>query len=279
MYSLEEVPVGKSMVTINIFGPSDAESLGLESWSLKPLQRPADVHEHPLLARTLSKELTELEVRDAFAPHVAPASGHVVHSKKLKHTLCLGNANLHRNNELPADGVFLECGQASTTSAAGCPIIIASGGKHQYQYVIAAHAARDSLFDRGAVVGKPTRKHMSIVGTLIESIKGQGVPTSCIYMTMLFAIPALKFEHSVDHPQYGAFNRKLIELTDARWPGGIVRKEGKTFLDLEQVFVGQAREAGVSAVLAMCSLGEYPHLVHTCADPNKRNLIIVRRDS
>lgn len=276
MYSFEEVPVGRSTVSISIFGPSDATSLGLRSLSLGPLQRQPDVHVNQLLAHTLSKELTELEVRDAFAPHVAPASGRIVPKTDLKHTIRLGNANLHRNNEINADGVFIEQNEAFVMSSAGCPIIVASGD----EYNIVAHAARDSLLDRDTVIGNSVvREHLSVVGTLVEAFKKERVPASRVYMTMLFAIPALKFEHSVDHPKYGEYNRALIDLVDTRWPGSIVQKDGKTFLDLEQVFIGQAREAGISAVSAMCSLGEYPHLAHTCADPEKRNLIIVRRDS
>jgi hypothetical protein len=161
-------------------------------------------------------------------------------------------------------------------SAAGCPVIVATAADQ----CIIAHAARDSLIDRDAVAGKPGRKHLSIVHAIVDEFGKQRLPPTSIDMAMLFAIAARKFEHSMYHPTYGDYNRRLIHLVDTRWPGGIVYKDGLSFLDLEQVFVGQAREAGIKAVGAMGSLASYPHLVQTCVgeDAGKRNLILIKRE-
>ena len=100
-------------------------------------------------------------------------------------------------------------------------------------------------------------------------------------MIMLFAIPAETFEHRFDHPTYGEYNQALKMFVWDRWPGCLTGDETSMFLDLGKLFVEQARQAGVHGVSAMHSLAEFPRLAHTRdgSNPERRNLIIVRRDS
>lgn len=272
MHTLE-VPVGSLNATVVVFGHDDAEHYGLESWSLKPLQRPADVFSNQRLAQILSQELEGFDINEAFAPNVVPASGQIVSTADLTDQLWMKGTRLYRNKALPADGVLLEQNQAFMMSGAGCPLIIATAGED----MIVAHAARDSLIDRGAVVGKPTRKHVSVVDAMIEKFQKRGALLSDIVMVMLFAIPANEFEHHFDHPKYGEYNCALATFIFDRWSGGI--NWGNGYLDLERVFVEQAHRAGVLRAWAGNSLAQYPKLVHTCVGDNvgKRNLFIVKR--
>lgn len=269
------ISIGGAQLLVMAFGPCSELP---EGWSLKSLQRQSDVinGQHPV-AQAVGELLGQINVHEALAPNVAPASGYITAAENLTDRIYLGESCLLRNQSLPADGVYVGKKQAFVMSAAGCPVIIATASD---QCVI-AHASRDSLIDRRAVIGNPSREHLSVVHAIVAEFGKRRLPPASIDMVMLFAIAAEKFEHSMYHPIYGDYNHRLIQLVNNRWLGGVVYKDGSSFLDLEQVFVGQAREAGVSAVGAMGSLVSYPHLVQTCVgeDAGRRNLIVVRRDT
>ncbi len=269
------VSVGKARADIAIFDPEDARRYGVETWSLKSLQRQADTLDNALLADALSHNLYWLGIYKAFAPNVVSGSGCIAVPSDLEHRICLGRAVLNRKQEFPADGVFLERNQGFVMSSAGCPVILASAGGD----FIAAHAGRDSLIDRGAVEGRPARKHVSVVGVILEKLRRNA--SSDIAMTMLLSIPARKFEHSADHPQHGVYNRKLATFVERHWPDSILREEGRTFLDLQQMFLEQARQAGIRHARATHSLDMYPNLAHTRdgKGADRRNLVIVKRDA
>jgi len=271
------LPVGKLDATVAVFDPEDAEEQGIPNWSLKHLQHDRDKTHCHLLAKGISKKLRELGVSDAFAPHVAAASGHVVNAMDMTNRIRLNKNCLHRNPGLPADGVFLDTNNAFMMSSSGCPIIMASAGNE----FVAAHAGRDSLIDRGAVIGTPIRKHVSVVDTIVEKFEGHGAQPCDIVMVMLFAIPAEAFAHPEDHPRYGQFNRALADFVGNRWPGGVFQKQKQIFLDLEKVFVEQALQKGVRQVWAAHSMLKYPSMSHTRdgKDIERRNLIIVKRTS
>lgn len=274
-----DLPVGRLEAAIMVFGHTDALHYGLPSWSLLPLQKQEDVPKNLRLINTIFVELGYLGIKEAFAPRAAAASAHIVSSSELMcaDQIGLRDTLLYRNHALPADGVLLESNQAFVMSGAGCPIIIGTAGEK----MIVAHAARDSLIDRGTVVGKPTRQHVSIVDAMIEKFQKHGASLDDIALAMLFAIPALEFEHSVHHPQYGEYNKKLIQFVSANYPDGILRRAGTTYLNLELVFIGQAQQAGVRRAWAIHSLAQYPQLVHTCVGENasKRNLFIIKRNA
>lgn len=266
-------------VDIRVFSPEGvAQQRGFLSWSLLPLQTQKDVSTHYALAIGVRAALRSIGVRRAYAPNVGPASAAIVSATDLKECILLGGGvSLYRNHSIPADGVFLKPGDAFVMSAAGCPVIIATDGEH----MLVAHAGRDSLIDRNAVMGLPmTREHLSIVDAIIAAFKEKGVPPQRIDMHMQLSIPAAAFEHRFDHPQYGAYNRALSAFVDAHWPHCTLNKTDKSmFLDLESVCVEQARQAGLRYVWATSSLGEFPSLAHTRDgnNPYRRNLVLVKR--
>lgn len=282
MYTSPEVPLLPDMaITARIFSPWDAVRRGLPNWSLKQLQHHEDVERNSFLTDVLTKVMSEMCVREVLAPHVSPASAEIINSDVLTDSINLGSIRMYRNKMVPADGVFLEPKQAFVMSVAGCPIILASAdaGENNGQLIV-AHAGRDSLIDRGAIQGKPQREHVSVVHAIIDSFKKMGVSVRNITMVMMYAIPTNKFNHDADHPQYGEFNRALTTFVEKRWPDGILREDGHTFLSLENVFIGQASQAGIRYVWAANSLNKYPLLAHTRdgQNPIRRNLVVVRRN-
>ncbi len=278
MGTILQLQHGNISSLIAALGPEDAVVHNLENWSLKPLQDQSDVPGNQTLVRALAREFARMDIDEAFAPNVTRGSGNIIDTKDLLDMIWLDDPHvLHRNQYIHADGLFLGLGQAFVVSAGGCGIIVAGDGEH----LCVAHAGRDSLIARSAVIGKPTRKHISVVDSIIEQFLWRGTTPRNITMTMLFSIPARGFEHSGDHPVHGAYNRALADFIGDRWPGGVLREGDKTFLDLDQVFVEQARQAGVTKAWAAHSLAEHPRLAHTRdgKSPDRRNLVIVKRES
>lgn len=269
--------VGRQSVSVAVLGPAYVEPHGLTGWSLKPIQFQDDISQNPLLAALLSREFFALDVREAFAPNVAAFSGRIADTAELTTKICLDKTTLYRNRDKPADGIFLKPEQAFVMSAAGCAIILASAGDH----FIAAHAGRDSLIEREAVLGRATRGHISIVDAIIEEFRKRDMSERNIEMVMMFAIPAKTFEHRFDHPLHGAYNQALNMFVWDRWPDCLAHNGNSMFLDLERLFVEQARLAGVRRVRAEHSLADFPRLAHTRDgnNPERRNLIIVKRDA
>jgi len=270
--------VGEQPVTVAALKPELVEPYGLTGWSLKPIQCQEDVEKNGHLASRLSSILFSFEIKEAFAPNVAAFSGHIANTGDMTTRIFLDHAILRRNRKLPADGVFLDPEQGFVMSAAGCPIILASGGN----YFIAAHAGRDSLIERNTVTGKqPRREHQSVVDAIVDKFWRRGVPKRDIAMVMMFSIPTEAFEHRFDHPTYGEYNRLLDDFVRTRWPDCMTNGDNSMFLSLERVFAEQAVQHGISKVSAIYSLAEFPRLAHTRdgGSRDRRNLIVVRRDT
>ncbi|MHB0865518.1 MAG: hypothetical protein ACYC1Y_01255 [Minisyncoccota bacterium] len=270
--------IERPSVTLGALGPKSARQQGFLNWSLQQMQNQEDVYRHYGLATGLYMALRTLNVRRAYAPQVAPASAAIVDASVLRDRIRLtGNVSLYRGKDVPADGVFLKPNEAFVMSSAGCPVIIA----HADEHMIVAHAGRDSLIDRGAVIGTPTRKHVSIVDAIIDAFKQKSVAIHRMTMCMQFSISAEAFEHRFDHPQHGAYNRALASFIDEKWPASAMRKTADSLLlNLESVFIEQARQAGIRNVWTFLSLSECPDLAHTRdgKKPDRRNLILVKRN-
>ena len=271
-----KVPVGEVGTVVWALSPESARRYGLTGWSLTNLQCRQDATNNSLLAKGLCNVLRKMRVQKIFAPNVTQMNARIIDSTQLKINIPLGkNIILHRNHRILADGIFLEPGEAFAMSSSGCPIILAVAGKK----MIAAHAGRDSLVDRDAVMGRTTQRHVSVVDTIIDEFLKRRFSRGEISMCMLFAIPPRMFEHRLDHPQYGEYNQKFWEFANKRWPDGVIQQNSSVFPDLELIFISQAKQAGVCHVWASYSLSELPHLAHTHdnRDSKRRNLIVVKR--
>ncbi len=130
-------------------------------------------------------------------------------------------------------------------------------------------------------MGEPTREHVSVVGSIIAAFAKRAVPAREVEMCMHFSIPTDVFDHRLDHPVHGRYNRRLGEFVDEHWHDCTKRKDGSLYLNLEYVFMEQAVRAHVTSVQAIERLDQHPGLAHTHdgLDPDRRNLFIVKRNS
>lgn len=273
----EKLSVGGEEVMIGAMCPNETEKYGLKTWSLRGLQSREDAEKQVPLITGLRATLQRMGVHRGYAPNVIAFSARVVDTAVLKERIKLGeNIDLYRSR-LPADGVFIRRGHAFVMSSAGCPIIIAVAG----ELMVVAHAGRDSLVDRGAVRGVSARKHVSVVDAIVEEFAERGILPDRISMCMIFAIPASVFEHRFGHRTYGRYNRALWSFIVERWPSGAISQNGSMFLNLENLFEEQTRQAGIKDVRMTNSLAEFPALAHTHdgGDTSRRNLFVVKRCS
>ncbi|OGG92917.1 hypothetical protein A2609_03565 [Candidatus Kaiserbacteria bacterium RIFOXYD1_FULL_47_14] len=242
------------------------------NWGLKPLQTQHDANKNQELVKQLYDALRKMGVHKAYAPNVASSSAIIIDGGELKEQIDLGTGvRLHRNSTVPADGIFLKKGQAFVMSSAGCPVIIATASNH----MIVAHAGRDSLIDPGVLMREPTRTHLSVVYAIVKAF---GVRPSEIEMRMLFSIPEKAFRHDVNHWMYGEQNRRLAAFIGTWCPDGVSKENGSIFLNLEKIFLAQARMIGVQNATATHSLNQFPAMAHTRdgEDVRRRNLVVVK---
>ena len=122
---------------------------------------------------------------------------------------------------------------------------------------------------------EPTRTHLSVVYAIVKAF---GVRPSEIEMRMLFSIPEKAFRHDVNHWMYGEQNRRLAAFIGTWCPDGVSKENGSIFLNLEKIFLAQARMIGVQNATATHSLNQFPAMAHTRdgEDVRRRNLVVVK---
>ncbi len=270
------IPLKGARVAARVYNPSDAKRSGIEAgWSLARLRHGES---DDSLIGGLRSICRKMEIEHAFAPDVSKASARVITQKEMAgRQIELGSNVFLSFGEESADGVFLEKGEAFMMSGRGCPVIIASDSKN----VAIVHAGRDSLIYRDAVmdnVGKASRPYMSVVDSLIDAfVERESFPGE---MVMAFSIPTAVFEHPLEHPTYGNFNRALHAFVEKQWPGNTNICKGSMYLNLEDIFLSQAHRVGVKASVVHPA-GTIPGMTYPRNSQETRNgarnLIIVQR--
>jgi hypothetical protein len=269
------VPLGTTAVSVRAFGPKDAENYGLQTWSLAKLQSQEDVPSNRRLMQAIQQELVDFGItKRAFAPHVSPASAAIVETERLTKRISFRGKEpvLFRNGELPADGIPLQPGEGFLMSNAGCAVVCAAAGGHLY----VLHAGRASLMPTWRIEGGTKEMYPTLIENIVTAFDGLGIPAPAIHMTMLLAIGVQHQKRELEHPIYGAYNRKLRSYLRSSCIDATIDGKDYFLLDLERVFVEQARLAGIKKVSALCSLEQFPELVQRSDSP-ERNLVIVRR--
>ncbi|HET8581159.1 MAG TPA: hypothetical protein VFL98_01670 [Candidatus Paceibacterota bacterium] len=199
-------------VRIAIFGSRH------DNWSLKNLQRPEDAETYPEFVARIRAAISGIGGGRIFAPNpVAPSTGAICQQEDLiRHIDLGGRMEMHRNQDLHADGSFLrQMGDTGIFSAGGCGMLIAIRGTS----VVFAHVSRESVFDRIAVMSRgerqdESRPYFGVAEAAIAALDAKEHPDE-VFAWPLFGLPPDSFEHSFEHSQYGAFNIALGEYLEA----------------------------------------------------------------
>ena len=256
---------------------------GDESWSLEHFYGTDAAARQPRLALRLSRLLEELGIERAYAPSVGHMSGTVVGARQLlMGTKLPGGTAIFRQKGLPGDGVPLEKGDAFVMSQAGCPLVVATGGG----YLIAAHAGRDSLLDRRAIVEGVRREHEGVIYAIAAEFAKLGISSHEVVLEAFFSIAPEAFGHPLGHPVHGRYNCCMVRWIEKRWgkmlDGIVTVKDGVAYLDLPKLIFAQAKAVGFHADLderwGGTFWGDFDNFASTRSDaPRARNLIIARR--
>lgn len=276
---MKRVPirVGGAEVMVHMRGPRDSVMDGVPNWSLQSLTEATQLESRAANISPLYNALLFAETRDCFAPH-SVGNARVIEKEMLSSTLRFGErASLYRNADLPADGLFIDIGDGFAISFdGGGALIIAEGDG----LLFVGSGSRDALIDRGAVEGEPTRPHMSIVGAMMEAFAKRDVPPEKVTATLHFSTPQEQFEHRLDHPKHGEFNRKLQLMVEALWPGSApMLDRNRMFLSLASVFAHQVRVFSAKMIRTEHAMNEFPEFAHARDEeaPPYENLYIVKR--
>ncbi|MEK7650432.1 MAG: laccase domain-containing protein [Patescibacteria group bacterium] len=150
---------------------------------------------------------------------------------------------------LEADGVlYLPPGWGIAFPSADCPTVVIWG--QETGIVMAAHAGRDSLFDRAFASGiqnirEETWPIKSIILRMLEWVKSFGEPSESIHVFSCVGIGAESYPHRFDDPRHGRANQRVWEYLKQRYGhnGAFVGEN----LDLHELIRLQALCVGVPA--------------------------------
>lgn len=157
-----------------------------------------------------------MNLHHIYAPSPSPSQFNAVictHDNLQEHIpLLSGNAVVRRGCD--ADGTTLEKARdACWMNTADCPTVITYDQKKGL--VIAAHAGRDSLIDRGRIAGKPPRAHESVVHTMVDWHGYEAMPRLQVFIAC--GIKSAHFEHRWDDEKYGTTNEAMTKDVIERW--------------------------------------------------------------
>lgn len=227
-------------------------------------------------------------IRRALVPHAA-FNGLVVEPECGRDELLLDAEHVRAMSKAPLEGYELQPGEALISAAGGCMFIAALGKTVRgTMRMIASHAGRDSLIDRGRIEGKVARRYEGVVHAIVAAFGRWGIPPKQLELFGFYPLEAAVFTHRLDHPEYGSFNAAMLEDLQTRWgprtaylvadEDGVERSVA---LSLRQLFLAQARTLGILHASCEGAIGPGSIFAHTRhADPrmrDKRNLVIIQR--
>lgn len=226
------------------------------------------------LAQTLSPYATEEKI---FAPSVQHQCGEVVRGYRLSDRIHLPKSiTLLRNKDLPADGVVLEPRESFLMSTTGALLVASGGGR-----VIAASATRDSLIDRGRLMGERTRNFETVLTSMRNHFGVKQVDPGEVTVRLFFAYSPQDFAHELVDRDGKSFeyNRRLADYLSATCPDAVTRTSEIAYIDLMQLVAHQCRQLKFKFLpeRRLSSNSVFAHARHR--DPqmaDKRNLMLVR---
>ncbi len=214
-------------------------------------------------------------VKHLYMPKPTQFNAKVVEPPDFWESFNVGRVKVHQG--VLADGCIIPPKSAFAVTSADCPTIVAYGNDiNGHLQVVAAHAGRDSLV-KGTDIMSMSDK--SVVANAVGKLTSAGVPAKKVHMHIYCGIRT-GFTHPLDHPQYGAKNRRLFVY--ANMYKGAIRNEETCEIDLYELIRGQAMDCDVlpkNVVFDDVDTGADKRWASTSREPgtDKRNLVIVCR--
>jgi copper oxidase (laccase) domain-containing protein len=188
-----------------------------------------------------------------------------------------------------ADGIYgLSIHTGYVMSAADCALVVAKNGN----FIVAAHAGRNSIIDMEAMKGGAPREHESVVHAICESVEKLGLPVSQTKVWVGFSIsPGPHFQHVKADPRY-PHNAVMVDYISEKYGEECFKDDGQNrslgWLDTKELIRRQFVHLGVpegNIVLdSMCTYSDtdqrsehiwYSNVRNTLEGKEGRNLIAV----
>ncbi len=249
------------------------------TWSLAPLQVAGDQHKAQDLAYRVGAAMEYLGAKDAYAPNPTKFNGRIVTRDMLTEQILLSRGvTLHRNRDVPADGVPIsDPGSAVVFSAGGCSMIVATMGNE----MVVAHAGRDCVIDRKRIVTKNReegRHHESVVDSIVSSLSSSDYFRKRIQVGVFYSIKPQDFLHKIkdEDPEHLKYNIPAAEILPEEYGDacGWVEKNRGIYINVPTIIKAQFMRLGVpeeNISLEHAFLGD--ELPHTRNGDNKRRYL------
>jgi hypothetical protein len=156
-----------------------------------------------------------------------------------------GTYSLHRGKN--ADGLSgLSERSGYVMSAADCALIVAKNG----DFIVAAHAGRNSIIDMEAMKGKPPRKNESVVHAIRDTIQQRGLVLRDTKFWVGFSLsPGPHFAHAFDDAR-NTHNRNMVEYVARHYGLSCFKNDGQGgtlgWLDTKELIRRQLISLGAS---------------------------------
>lgn len=205
----------------------------------------------------------------------------IAHPDDFKRTFVVGE-DVRISDGVKADGCIIPPYHSFGIVSADCATIVAHCNAI---FLIAAHAGRDSVIDRDAILGKPaTRMRFGVVHAILSMARRAVIPKEVLHIGVFGGIRS-RLYHDPDHEAHGAYNRALVRYcSDFE---GAVLDEKRGEIDMYAVIRGIAISLGIPAEnIAFDDVdtgkeelvgGKRRFASHRHGTPGTRNLTLVSR--
>jgi copper oxidase (laccase) domain-containing protein len=186
-----------------------------------------------------------------------------------------------------AEGVLLDkIGDAVGIASSDCPTIIARN--RASLLAVAAHAGRESLYDKAAIFdGAPLRQYASVVDAIVAALAPGHRGIDGITAHVSCGISVEVFSHPTSHPKNGERNAALVRYFRDRWGASCVSDDGLGRIDLFEVIAAQFADLGIKRTAltrdSACTYEDtslargYTWHSHRREGDGKRNFVLIVR--
>jgi len=144
-----------------------------------------------------------------------------------------------------AEGVWMtKIGEAVGIASSDCPTIVARNVNSLK--TVAAHAGRDSLYDRGRLEGgKSPRQYESVVDAIMRKLARDRIDSRNVRVFIACGIRQRCFNHPTDRGDGREWNARLVRHLQHRWGRAVVSDDGSGCIDMQKLIRRQFRDHGV----------------------------------
>jgi hypothetical protein len=244
------------------------------------------------------QDILPAEKRTYFAPTADMFSGVILPQKsftdihtidRLRSVMRPGYLKSDSNQRIPCDGTVIGKRDGFIMTAGGCPLIVLTGTSIDGADIcIVAHAGRESLIDRQAVLkNRPSRVYFSVVNAMAAYARNKcKARIETLVLRSFFALPSKRFIHDpcAANLKHRDYNRRLHKyLNEQGYSVALYSAGGKICFCLSELIRLQAEQEGILTVdTSQRGLPEYGDHAYTQHPDEElrgdiRNLVVLTR--